>query len=146
MVNTASNALQVAATRVGDMLGVVVRGELDLETAPLVTSVAADVAWTTPVAAADVASGKGVQFLLDLKDVTFVDVSGLHALKAVHVQVAGRGEQLRVNPPAATNARRLLTLAVSWGWLPPVFAQTQDHPVETVLLDLSEPVPQSADA
>ena len=89
MVNTASNALQVAATRVGDMLGVVVRGELDLETAPLVTSVAADVAWTAPLAAADVASGKGIQFLLDLKDVTFVDVSGLHALKAIHVQVAG---------------------------------------------------------
>jgi hypothetical protein len=58
--------------------------------------------------------------VLDLTAITFLDVMGVMALRRAldQVQPAGR---LRLGLPVANGPRRLLSVAVDLGWLPPVF-------------------------
>lgn len=96
----------------GTRVDVVVRGELDLATAPQLRVAAAGACRT------EVRHIRGVVLALDLTDVTFMDSAGLHALADIHAQVVHRGWSLRVTPPAGRGPRRLLLLAARRRWLP----------------------------
>jgi ABC-type transporter Mla MlaB component len=58
--------------------------------------------------------------LVDLTDVTFLDVMGLASLRRVQERAVRQG-RVRLGLPASTRPRRLLTLAVDSGWIPDVF-------------------------
>jgi hypothetical protein len=93
----------------------IVRGELDIATAPLLVSSFND---------HDDAISLGTSFVLDLHDLTFVDLYGVRALSDLQVQIAAAGYELRVDPPAHLVIRRTLQFAVRSGWLVPAFADT----------------------
>lgn len=58
--------------------------------------------------------------VLDLTDVTFLDVIGVGALRRAHDLARARGK-LRIGTPAHPGTRRLLLAAVEHGWLDQVF-------------------------
>jgi anti-anti-sigma factor len=58
--------------------------------------------------------------VLDLTDVTFLDVMGLASLRRVHERALQHG-RLRIGLPASGGPRRLLALAVEHGWISSVF-------------------------
>lgn len=72
-------------------------------------------------------AGPGPDFLLDLTEVTFLDVAGVAGLRRAHGRAVLRGG-LRLGLPVAAGPSRLLGLAVEQGWLPPVF-----HPAVPVV-------------
>ena len=100
-------------TLVPDGRRLIVRGELDLATAPLLVSAFSH---------HDSATSPGTSFVLDLHDLTFVDLHGVRALSDIEVQLTAAGYQLRVDPPAHLVVRRTLQFAVRSGWLVPAFA------------------------
>jgi anti-anti-sigma factor len=108
----------VTESRIGDMLGIKVRGELCMATVGALLAVAAEVGQR----ARSTSGGTAVLFLTDLESVTFIDSAGLHALGDICAQVRGRDEQLLVTTPTARTARRVLELAVHRDWLPAIFA------------------------
>jgi ABC-type transporter Mla MlaB component len=91
----------------------VVRGELDIATVPPLATAFAD----HPPAPAP-----GDIMVLDLHDMTFVDITGVRALSEIHAQAADLGYQLRVHPPSEGFPLRTLQYAVRARWLPPLFA------------------------
>jgi len=91
----------------------IVRGELDIATAPLLISAFSE---------HDNAISLGTSFVLDLHDLTFVDLYGVRALSDLQVQITAAGYELRVDPPAHLVIRRTLQFAVRSGWLVPAFA------------------------
>ena len=101
------------ATLAPDGRRLIVRGELDLATAPLLVSA---------LSHHDTARSPGTSFVLDLHDLTFVDLYGVRALSDVEVELTAAGCQLRVDPPAHLVVRRTLQFAVRSGWLVPAFA------------------------
>lgn len=111
----------VVATLVEDERGLEVRGELDIATAPVVAAAFAD---RRP------GSAHGGRFLLDLRGVTFLDVHGVRALSDIDTQISATGHHLHVDPPLSAEAERILRLAVSLGWLAPLFAARVAGPVE----------------
>jgi hypothetical protein len=64
------------------------------------------------------------RFLLDLSGVSFVDVTGMHALERIDEVVRDHGSRLDVIGPTARGPGRLLNLAVDRGWLPCAFASS----------------------
>jgi anti-anti-sigma factor len=88
-----------------------IRGELDIATVPL-------------LAAAFANRQPGSSFLLDLHDLTFLDVAGLRALSDVETQITEHGERLRVYLPTSPTANWMLRFAGSRGWIAPVFTGT----------------------
>jgi anti-anti-sigma regulatory factor len=131
--NDAARApMHVFATRVGDTRGVAANGDLDLATAPLLKAVVTDVCR----APRDLPT-QTTCFHLDLGGLMFLDLTGLHALNTIHTQLDAQGEQLRVTPPTSKEAAWLLRLAVSWGWLAPVFIE------ETTPHDCHPPMPST---
>ncbi len=97
----------------GQTLGI--RGELDIATVPLLAAAFAD---RRPV------GGPGSSFLLDLHDLTFLDVAGLRALSDVEMEITEHGERLQVNPPTSPAADWMLRFAAAHGWIAPVFTGT----------------------
>jgi anti-anti-sigma factor len=89
-----------------------IRGELDIATVPLLLAAFAD---RRP------GTGPGSSFLLELSDLTFVDVAGLRALAAIQTQITTNGERLRVNPPTSSATTWVLQFAVARGWVTAVF-------------------------
>ena len=92
-----------------------IRGELDIATTPLLA-----------LAFASRHPGKrpGGRFRIDLRDLTFVDVAGLHALAAIETQISNHGERLQVNLPTSSATNWTLQFAVAHGWIAPVFTRT----------------------
>jgi anti-anti-sigma factor len=94
--------------------GVVMSGELDIATAPMLraavaTAIRRHAALGTPPAGA---------FLLDLAQVSFMDSAALHTLTDIHTRVSAHGWTLDLTWPAGRGPRRLLLLAATLGWLP----------------------------
>lgn len=110
-------ALDVQITGAGRVPWVVVRGDLDLDTAPLLNAAVSAAArrMHCPPAEAD-------ELDLDLRGVTFLTNAGLDALNELRDTVTGRGARLRVVAPIAWGPRRLLELGVAKGWIAPEFA------------------------
>jgi anti-anti-sigma regulatory factor len=102
------------ATLIAGGRGVVVRGELDLATVPLLAAAFADhqAAVTAPRRA----------MLLDLHDMTFIDITGVRALSEIRTQAGDLGYHLRVDLPSDAFTLWTLKFAVQSGWLQPVFA------------------------
>ena len=66
--------------------------------------------------------------VLDLTDVTFLDVMGLASLRRVQERALGHG-RMRLGLPASGGPRRLLALAVELGWISSMFYPGGDfHP------------------
>ncbi len=62
----------------------------------------------------------GVELVLDLTEVTFLDMMGVAALRRTHYRAALQGG-LRLGLPVAGGPGRMLALATDHGWLPPTF-------------------------
>jgi hypothetical protein len=60
--------------------------------------------------------------VLDLTDVTFLDVMGVAALRRIHEEPRPAG--IRLGLPIAEDPRRLIGLAIERGWLPSAFRPT----------------------
>lgn len=118
--------LQVAPIAAGATPGVAVRGELDLEAAARLLT---DVMELWRAARADRRADEA--FVLDLSEVTFLDVAGLDALTGVYAGMVGRGCRVRVTPPATGGPRRLLLLAASRGWIAVAFDPDGADPAST---------------
>lgn len=63
--------------------------------------------------------------LVDLVDVTFLDVMGLASLRRLHERAVRRGP-VRLGLPASARPRRLLSLAVDYGWISAMFLPGSD--------------------
>lgn len=94
-------------------------GDLDPATASLLDAAVAEVCRTAP-APPDPGARPG--FLLDLRDVTFLDASGLFFLGRIHEQIDGSGDELRVAAPHPAGPRRAVLVAVLRGSLPALFS------------------------
>ena len=95
-------AVVVVAMPRGTRIEVVVGGELDLATAPVLRGA------VSGACRAGSGLGRAVVLVLDLEGVTFMDSAALHALADIDAQVAERGWTLRVTPPAGRGPRHLL--------------------------------------
>ena len=91
----------------------IVRGELDIATAPLLVDAFNE---------HENAISLGTSFVLDLHELTFVDLYGVRALSDLQAHITAAGYELRVDPPAHLVIRRTLQFAVRSGWLVPAFA------------------------
>jgi anti-anti-sigma factor len=101
-----------------ELLRVTARGELDLVTVPVLDLAVREIYW--------LASGpRPGRFLLDLGGVTFLDVCGVRALGRIDRLVRDDGSRLDITGPTACGPRRLLALAVDFGWLPCEFATSK---------------------
>jgi hypothetical protein len=107
------------ATLVADGRALEVRGELDMATTPLLAAAFAGRQTRQP---------RGSGFLLELQGMTFVDVSGVRALSDIDSTITDVGDRLEVNPPLSAGANRMLRLAVSLGWIAPVFTSHDPSP------------------
>jgi len=107
----------------------VVEGELDLASGPLLAAVVTDLGREAP-SPCDVHP----RLLLDLSAVTFIDVCGVRALNDVHGHLSGLGGVIDVTPPVGRGPRRLLRYAARAGWLAPGFAP--GDPTHAVLDDI----------
>jgi anti-anti-sigma regulatory factor len=116
---TARHPPTVVATLVGQERGLEVRGELDLATAPLVAAAFAD---------RGPGNGPGSRYLLDLSDLTFLDVRGIRVLSDIDTEMDEVGDYLQVNPPASAEADQTLRLAVSLGWVAAIFTRLDLRP------------------
>ena len=119
-----------SSTLVGHGRGLALAGELDICTAPLLAGVFA----TRP--ADYYADGS---FLLDLTELSFIDVRGMRALADIDAVVTGAGHQLRVAPAVSTFVARILRMAVLREWLPRYFvgpADAGNSPASTAAVEL----------
>jgi hypothetical protein len=107
------------ATLVAEGRALEVCGELDMATTPLLAAAFAGRQTGRP---------RGSGFLLELQDMTFVDVSGVRALSDIDSKITDVGDHLEVNPPLSAGANRMLRLAVSLGWIAPVFTSHDPSP------------------
>jgi anti-sigma B factor antagonist len=90
--------LDVATQREGDLAVLLLTGELDPHTAPVLEAAIAE------------AAGSGATALaLDLAGVRFIDSSGLRVILAARQEGADAGRPLTVRSPSP-NARRLLEI------------------------------------
>jgi anti-anti-sigma factor len=110
----------IEPAQIGDIHGVRVCGELDLMTAGELVQAATSVQRSKSAGAAGATA-----FFVDLEGATFIDAAGLGALTGIRNQVRERGERLLVSTPTASAPRKLLALAVSYGWLAPEFSPPQ---------------------
>jgi hypothetical protein len=62
----------------------------------------------------------GGELVLDLTELTFLDVMGVAALRRAHYRAAMLGG-LRLGLPVAGGPNRMLAMAIDYGWLPPTF-------------------------
>lgn len=85
-----------------------VAGELDAATAGLLDAETVD------------GCRPGADLVLDLTELTFLDVMGVAALRRVHYRAELQG-RLRLGLPVAGEPGRMLALATDHGWLPPTF-------------------------
>jgi hypothetical protein len=109
-VRAAGLVLTSEVVRGTDRVGLA--GELTAATAPLLDAETVEVC--------RVADGPVPDLLLDLTDVTYLDVMGVAALRRAHYRaVLVRG--LRVGLPVSPRPGRMLALAVDRGWLSPLF-------------------------
>lgn len=114
--------LRVTPTPGGAGDGLAVSGELDLDTAPMVTVAAAgEVAYRCRFP-----SGSAL-FVLDLTGVSFLDLAGVRALEQVQRQIDEAGLELRVATPPARGPRQLLLLAVAQRWLGAAFTVDEER-------------------
>ena len=97
-----------------DTTRVTIAGELTMVSAVLLDAEAAQLYGPDP------AAQPVRHLLLDLTDVTFLDVMGVAALRRVYERAAQQGG-VRLGLPASTGPRRLLAVAVGFDWLPLVF-------------------------
>ena len=105
--------LQLKTLSLIDGQYVCVGGELDIETVPRLLSGLAEFFRRE----AAVRGGGPPQLVLDLNDVTFLDVSALHALDEVRVRAERCGWRFSIVPPVARGPSRLLMLAAERSWL-----------------------------
>jgi hypothetical protein len=111
----------------GFVLTARVDGDADrIEIAGELTAVSAGLLDAETVRVCRSPAGPDLDLVLDLTQVTFLDVMGVAALRRTHYRAALRG-RLRIGLPIAAEPGRLLDLAVDNGWLPPAF-----HPGITV--------------
>jgi anti-anti-sigma regulatory factor len=115
-----SSILHVVETWDGGVPGVRAHGELDLATVPdLMAAVGRAGRW--PVGH-EQDPGRTVWFRLDLEGITFLDLTGVRILNAIHDQITEDGRYvMTISTPIAQGCRRLLALAVHLGWLPAGF-------------------------
>jgi anti-anti-sigma factor len=84
----------------GDRLLVVVRGELDLATAPELERVLLE------------ALDRGDRVLLDVRDLGFMDSSGVRVLVTAHARTGGGGERFAVvRPGQGTEVARIIDVS-----------------------------------
>ena len=95
-----------------DSARLTVAGELTMVSAPLLDDAVTEIYRPDR----DVAAPS--QLVLDLTDVTFLDVMGVAALRRGHDRAVPR---LRLGLPASAGPRRLLAVTVELGWMPPAF-------------------------
>jgi hypothetical protein len=108
----------ITSSAAGGLCRVVLAGELNLMTVPLLRGALDETGPAMPRSA-------GV--LLDLVRVTFLDVAGVTSLRLTDRLVRQRGHDLAVAPPAAPGPGRMLLLAVGTGLLRPVFGGTEEN-------------------
>jgi anti-anti-sigma factor len=93
---TMEQYLDVRETVIEDRIVLVIEGELDLYTAPVVTK------------AIDAAADRGAALTLDLRPLRFIDASGVSTIVAAHHRLEhGRGLSLIQGPP---NVQRVFEL------------------------------------
>ncbi len=90
--------------------GLSVHGDLDIATAPVLAAMFAQ---------PDLDHGPG--FVIDLRAVTFIDLTGIRLLHDMHDQLSAAGHYAQVAPSQFPSARRILRMAVANGWLPAAF-------------------------
>jgi anti-anti-sigma regulatory factor len=120
----ASSTPRVVPILAGSRRGVAVSGDLDPATASLLDAAVAEVCRRAPARTAPAPPDPGARpgFLLDLRDVTFLDASGLFILGRIHEQIDGNGDELRVAAPHPAGPRRTVLVAVLRGSLPALFS------------------------
>jgi len=111
------------ATLIAGGRGLAVHGELDLATAPTLAA-------TFRRRSASPVLGGG--FSLELRHMTFLDVSGLHALAEIDREVAFDGDRLHIDPPTRPGPTRLLRIAIAQGWIAPAFVSTPPTDIRIV--------------
>jgi anti-sigma B factor antagonist len=89
-VNSEHPALTIEATSAAEAQTIVLTGEADLQGAPKLEA-----------ALEHAAAGPPELIVIDLRNVTFIDSSGLHALVQGHQLCRARGHELRVIPGPA---------------------------------------------
>jgi ABC-type transporter Mla MlaB component len=107
-----ASAFVLMSQPVRDAHRIAIAGELAVETAALLDA--------ETVSVCGQREGTGLDLLLDLTEVTFLDMMGVAALRRVHYRALLQG-RLRLGLPVAAGPSRLLDIAVEQGWLPPVF-------------------------
>lgn len=98
----------LAYRSVGDTDRISVGGELTATTAGLLDAETVD------------GFRPGADLVLDLTEVTFLDVMGVAALRRAHYRAVLQGG-LRLGLPVAGGPSRMLALGVDHGWLPSTF-------------------------
>lgn len=109
-VRSAGLVLTVRAAAGVDRIDVA--GELSVETAALLDAETVEVC---PLPA-----DSRLDLVLDLTEITFLDVAGVAGLRRAHYRAVLRGG-VRLGLPVASGPSRLIDLAVGQGWLPPAF-------------------------
>jgi anti-anti-sigma factor len=97
-VNNQHPYLTIEVTSTPEAHTVALSGEADLSGAPSIEAAVAD------------AASKAQRMILDLRNLTFIDSSGLRALMRGHEQCGARGVELRVIP-GPENVQRLFELS-----------------------------------
>ncbi|MDQ1715134.1 MAG: anti-sigma factor antagonist [Frankiaceae bacterium] len=90
--------------------GLAVHGELDIATLPLL-----ELAFTEPECDPE------RDFVLDLRAMTFVDLTGIRALAHIVERVTSGAHLAVVAPSESRGVQRMVGLAVLNGWLPGAF-------------------------
>ena len=113
-VATSGPGLALVSSHTGGLYRIVVDGELDLATVGLLESAVASAYGST------LRRRSPSELVLDLTDVTFLDVIAITSLGRIHDLSQSRG-RFRVGIPAHRGPRRMLSLAVDYGWIAPLF-------------------------
>ncbi len=98
-MNSQHPYLTIEVTSTPDAHTIALNGEADLLGAPRIEA-----------ALADAVTGQAPRIVVDLRNLTFIDSSGLRALMGGHEQCLARGHELRIIPGPA-NVRRLFELS-----------------------------------
>ncbi len=98
-VNSQHPYLTIEVTSTPGARAIALNGEADLLGAPNIEA-----------ALADAATGEARRIVVDLRNLTFIDSSGLRALMGGHEQCIARGHELRIIPGPA-NVQRLFELS-----------------------------------
>jgi anti-anti-sigma factor len=100
------------------------RGELDIASVPTLESV-----FDSPAADA------GPTLVLDLRELTFVDLAGIRSLGQLHARMSTADQPARVAPSESVHVRRMLQLAVVNGWLPDSFTFSPSYTIVPLVED-----------